>query len=396
MIAELRERFQAGWSEGLYATFLRDLERRAGTPIGFRLLESPVFLPRDLLDKMIRYGLELYAQLATNAEYRKASDESIPQRFRVPNEAEHPLFIQADFGLVAGPDGEPEPKLVEIQGFPSLYGFQAELAEQYAETFGLGSDGVNLAFLLGGHTRASFRDLLTRAILGGHSPENVVLLEIDPYGQKTLADFLATQRFLDIRIVNIMAVEKRGNKLFADGLPIKRIYNRVIADELVRKNLMPAFQFNDDLDVEWAGHPNWFYRLSKFSLPWFQHACVPRTWFLHELREFPGDLENYVLKPLYSFAGTGVVVGPHRETLDAIPGEERSNFILQERMNFIPTVHTPSGPTKVEVRIMYIRDGNEYSPINTVIRTGRGKMMGVDFNNNLDWVGASAGFYPVA
>jgi hypothetical protein len=98
------------------------------------------------------------------------------------------------------------------------------------------------------------------------------------------------------------------------------------------------------------------------------------------------------LKPLYSFAGIGVKIGPTVEELHAIPANERANYILQRRMNFAATIETPSGMTKAEIRIMYIHDGNELKPVTTIVRTGRGKMMGVDFNKNLDWVGASAGF----
>jgi hypothetical protein len=172
---------------------------------------------------------------------------------------------------------------------------------------------------------------------------------------------------------------------------VKRIYNRVIVDELVRKNVQAGFSFTDDLDVEWAGHPNWFFRLSKFSIPWLNHECVPQTRFLNEVRELPENLQDYVLKPLYSFAGLGVNIGPSKEELAAIPEEQRHEFILQRKMDFVPTLETPSGMTKVEVRIMYVWDGG-LRPVTTIIRTGRGKMMGVDFNKQLDWVGASAGF----
>ena len=153
------------------------------------------------------------------------------------------------------------------------------------------------------------------------------------------------------------------------------------------------FKFTDDLDVEWAGHPNWFFRLSKFSLPWFRHACVPRTFFLSDLVELPPNLDEYVLKPLYSFAGLGVQIGPSAEAIAAIPTTERSNYILQERMDFVASVDTPAGLTQIEIRIMYIWD-SELKPVTTIIRSGRGKMMGVHFNKNLDWVGGSAGFYP--
>ncbi len=309
--------------------------------------------------------------------------------------------MQADFGLVRGPDGELEPKLVEIQGFPSIYGFQALLAEEYARVYRLRETvDPNLTPFLGGLDRNGYRDLLARAILNGHAPEEVVLLEIQPYEQKTLPDFLVTRDMLGIKIVCLTEVRKQGRKLIVDGVPVKRIYNRVIVDELVRKNIRSNFEWTGDLDVEWAGHPNWFFRLSKFSLPWFRHVSVPETHFLSDIDRLPEDLQNYVLKPLYSFAGLGVKIGPAKAEIDAIPQGERQNFILQRKVDFVATIDTPAGMTKAEIRIMYVWDGGGLKPglrpMTTVIRTGRGKMMGVDFNKNLEWVGASAGFYPTA
>jgi hypothetical protein len=396
VIPELRKRFNEHWTPQLYEEFLQGIDASAGIHIQFRLSETPVFLPKPLLDKMVRYGQELYGQLAANPDYRKASDAAIPARFKVPNEPEHPLFIQTDFGLIREEDGALEPKLVEIQGFPSIYALQAAIAEEYQRIYHLNETvGAPLFHLLDNHTPKTFIDVLGQAILNGHAPEEVVLLEIDPYEQKTAGDFVVTQRLLGIKIASLTDIRKEGRKLYFKGVPLKRIYNRVIADELLRKNIQPAFQFTDDLDVEWAGHPNWFFRLSKFSLPYFHHPSVPPTWFLHDIPKLPDDLTNYVLKPLYSFAGLGVKIGPTKEEIEAIPQHERPNFILQEKLNFIPTIETPSGPTKVEVRIMYIHNGIEPKPVTTVIRTGRGKMMGVDFNRNLDWIGASAGFFPI-
>ena len=395
MIPELRQSFNERWSPEKYGTLLQNIAKRTGMSVPFRCSETPVFLPPALLDTTIRYGRELYDQLASNPEYRKASDAVIPEQFRVPNEPEHPLFVQADFGLVRDRDGNLQPKLVEIQGFPSIYALQFALGEAYRETYNLDAFGNSrLAHLLEGGTPESFAEMLGRAILAGHEPEDVVLLEIDPYTQKTLPDFLVTKRMLGLRIASLTDVKQQGRRLYLDGKPIRRIYNRVIAEELVAKKIEAPFDFRDDLDVEWAGHPNWFFRLSKFSLPWFKHPCVPKTWFLQDVREFPDDLSHYVLKPLFSFAGQGVVIGPTQSQIDAIPVPERSNYVLQEKMNFVPTIDTPAGPTKVEIRIMYIRDRGDMRPVTTVIRTGRGKMMGVDFNKNLDWVGASAGFYP--
>jgi len=390
VIPELRADFNRRWTAERYAEFLRRLDETAATHVEFRCSETPVFLPKPLLETMIRYGQELYAQLAANPAYDKAADATIPNEFRVPGGTEHPLFVQADFGLIREPAGGLAPRLVEIQGFPSIYAFQVMMARQYREVFGLAEA---LTPFLGGLDETGYFELLGKAILGEHSPEEVILLEIDPYRQKTSADFLLTRERLGIKIACIRDVKRQGSKLFFEGKPVKRIYNRVIVDELMRKNVQSGFDFRDEVDVEWAGHPNWFFLLSKFSLPWFKHECVPETRFLSEMDALPDNLADYVLKPLYSFAGLGVNIGPTKEDVAAIPAEKRGEFILQRKMDFVPTIETPSGMTKIEVRIMYIWDGTGLRPVTTVVRSGRGKMMGVDFNKNLDWVGATAGFH---
>jgi hypothetical protein len=239
-------------------------------------------------------------------------------------------------------------------------------------------------------------ELLRRAIVGAHDPENVILMEIDPSDQKTLPDFLVTDKMLGIRTVCITEIKKDGKRLFYEHngkrVPIARIYNRAIVDELERKQTKPPFDFRDDLEVEWAGHPNWYFRISKYSIPYLRHETVPRTWFLDQLQEVPDDVEKYVLKPLYSFAGLGVVIGPQKQDLDAIPTGKRSQYILQERLDFEPVIETPHGRTKAEVRIMYIWL-EEMLPVMTIVRMGRGLQMGVDHNRNLEWVGSSAGLY---
>ncbi len=389
MVPWLRESFNRRFTAEKYARFLAALDAAAGAHIDFRCLESPVFFPKPLLDKMAGYGRELVEQLQANPQYAAASDRTIPSKYLVPNEPGHPLFVQADFGLVRTAAGEYEPKLVEIQGFPSLYAFHPVLANQYKASYDL---DPTLNNFLGGLDGGGYTSLFRKAVLGEHRPEDVVLLEVDPFHQKTLPDFLLTQKLLGCRIADIRDVEKRGRKLYHEGKPIERIYNRVIVDELERRHVEFGFHFADELDVEWAGHPNWFFRLSKFSLPWFQHVSVPVTKFLGDVETLPENLDEWVLKPLFSFAGLGVKVGPSREEIEAIPENERGQYILQERMDFAAPIATPSGATKPEIRIMYIWDA-VLKPVTTIIRTGRGKMMGVDFNKDLDWVGASAGLF---
>ncbi len=379
MIPSHRQWFNRNYTPEKFARFLGLLEEQCGEPVPFRHSETPVFLPASLVERMARYGREMVEQLLANPQYQEDSRAAIPAEYRVPNEDPAPLFVQADFGL----DAQFQPKLVEIQGFPTLYAYQPTMAQAYREAYGID----RAADLM---PPDEYVSVLRRAIVGDADPENVVLLEIDPWHQKTRHDFLLTERLWGVRTVDIAEVRKEGNRLFYGDVPIHRIYNRAIADELVRKQVKLNFDFRDELDVEWAGHPNWFFRLSKFSLPYLDHPAVPHTEFLDRVGTVDHP-ERYVLKPLYSFAGSGVVVGPTAEQLAAVPVEQRGDFILQERVDFRPTIETPFGPTKMEVRIMYVCQ-DYLRPVNTIIRMGRGAQMGVDHNKALEWVGASAAF----
>jgi hypothetical protein len=390
LLPDLRRRFNDSFTPERYRTFVSDLERRCGTHIHFRVSETPCFFSRELMDRLASTGDELVHQLMTNPEYRRASDATIPAEFRAPHEGDHPLFVQVDFGLVRDGDGGVEPKLVELQAFASLYGFQRLFAEQYRNTWQLAAD---LDVFLGELDDATYDALLRRAIVGDHDPDQVILMEIDPEHQKTRPDFVETERRWGVRAADITALVPRGRQLLyrRDGrlVPIKRIYNRTIVDELLRREVRPPFDYREDLDVEWAGHPNWYFRISKFSLPWLKHPSVPRTWFLDEVTDMPAARENLVLKPLYSFAGTGIIFEPTDNDVAAIPLERRHEYVLQERVRFTPVIETPHGPTQVEIRIMYVWL-DRLTPVLPLIRMGRGKMMGVDHNKNLEWVGASA------
>jgi hypothetical protein len=393
MIPTFRQSFNANFRPEKYSQLLSVLAERCGVPIGFRVSETPCFLPPSLLETMAAYGKELIHQLVDSPDYHARSSESIPPEFNVPRESSHPTFIQVDFGLVRDSTGALQPKLVELQAFPSLYAYQPVLARSFIEVYELDK---NLRYLLSGLDPASYLALLRKAIVADQDPENVILMEIHPQHQKTLPDFLVTEKLLGIKTVCITKLKKEGNRLYWEDsghrIPVKRIYNRAIVDELERKGVKLAFDFRDDLDVEWAGHPNWYFRISKFSIPHLKHASVPKTWFLDKLETVPDDLENYALKPLYSFAGLGVIIAPRKQDVAAVPAQERSQYILQERLNFEPVIETPFGGTKVEVRMMYIW-ADELTPVLTILRMGRGLMMGVDHNRNMEWVGSSAGFY---
>jgi hypothetical protein len=403
MIPFLRQQFNENFTADKYRALLRRIDDVCGTHVQFRISETPCFFPKPLIDRLAADGDALIRQLVDNPAYRTKSNEAVPAEFTVPNEPANPMFVQVDFGLVRDGNGELQPKLVELQAFPSLYAYQGPLAQAYIDIYGLdAASGLRLPasgrlkYLLSGLESDSYRELLRRAIVGSHDPENVILMEIDPQQQKTLPDFLLTEKMLGVRIVNIRDIKKDGSGLYYEHggkrVLIRRIYNRTIVDELQRKAVRLNFDWRDDLDVEWAGHPNWYFRISKFSIPYLKHPSVPKTWFLDRLQEIPADLENYALKPLYSFAGLGVVIAPTKQDIGAIPEEKRADYILQERLHFEPVIETPFGGTKAEVRVMYIWL-EKLTPVLTIIRMGRGLMMGVDQNKNMEWVGASAGLY---
>ena len=392
MVPALREEFNRHFTPEKYGRFLESLDKACGTHVGFRVSETPCFVPKSLLDQMSQYGRELVSQLVHDPQYLRASDASVPPRYNVPNQSPRPMFVQVDFGLVRNASGELEPKLVELQAFPSLYGYQPLAAQQYIDAYELPR---SLGAYLSGYNHDSYWKLMRELIVTGHNPENVILLEIHPEEQKTLPDFLVTQRELGIAIVDVLSLVKRGKKLFyriqGREIEVRRIYNRCIVDELERKGVTLPFDLRDELDVEWAGHPNWYFRISKFSIPHLKHSSVPKTWFLDEVSKLPKDNENYLLKPLYSFAGIGIKFAPTQSDIDAIPADQRHNYILQERVHFEPVIKTPHGLTQMEIRMMYVwPEGGELTCVLPLVRMGRGMMMGVDHNRNLEWVGGSA------
>lgn len=403
MIQPFRKEFNTRqFSPERYASLLRRLDQRTRTAVEFRVAETPCFFRHELLDEMAETGRILTHQLIDNPAYMKLSDAAIPDRFRVPNDNPRPNFMTVDFGLVRGEDDRLHPKLVELQAFPSIFGYQDVLCEEYMQVYNLDR---SLDWRFGGISGESYWNLLRQTIVGQHDAENVVLTEVEPETQKTRPDFNVYEDRLGITTVDIAKLKKEGNRLFYERrgrwVPIERIYNRAIVDELERKQIRPAFDYRDELQVEWAGQPNWFFRISKFSLPYLNHESVPACVFLDEWfdgnREALSDNhEDLLLKPLYSFAGKGIQFAPTSAELNAIPKAERRNYLLQQRVHFEPVIDTPHGMTQAEVRVMYVwpEGAPEMTPLVSLVRLGRGLMMGVDHNRNQEWVGGSAALFP--
>ena len=397
MIPDLRARYNAAYTPELYAEYERRLAAECGFPIEFRLAESPVFLPPPLRDEMVRDAQELWAQLSMPDNLRR-SEAAVPAEWNVPGCDALPLFAQADFAVVRE-GGRLAPKLIELQAFPSLYGFQLfQSVIQRAMTPG----GEDLEWTLSHLDPEGYIREVGSAITGGIPLENVVLLDLDPARQKTAVDFACTEKLWGVRAVDALAVEKRGRELWYDRdgrrTRILRIYNRLIFDELAAKRISLPFDVREPLDVQWAGHPNWYFRWSKHALPSLHHPSVPEARFLSELDEVPRDLENWVLKPLFSFAGAGVKVDVKPEDLAAVPREHRPHTLLMRKVEYAPVIETtePGGhASKVEVRVMFIWKDGKPLPVTTLARLSQGKMMGVAFNKDRTWVGSAACLWPV-
>jgi hypothetical protein len=390
MDPELRARFNADFTSEKYAALLRCVNETEKWPADFRLSETPIFLTREFRNEVVTAAKEIVGKTRT-PEFARHAASAVPPGLEVPNETAHPAFLVVDFG-VCSVENRLVPRLIELQAFPSLYGFQLLVLGCMRKAFPVITRHWTSAF--GGMQDDDYVKLLRKTIVADSDPQNVILLEIDPAKQKTRIDFACTESILGISPVSVTDISKHGRQLFyrRDGreVPIERIYNRVIFDELLRRpELKLPFRFQDELDVVWVGHPNWYFRISKHSLPFLKSPYASATFFADE---FPADksIGDFVLKPLYSFAGLGVDMEPTREKLAAL--SKPREWILQEKVQYAEFVPTPDGPkSKAEIRMMFIWPDDETDPIlvNNLVRMSQGKMMGVDFNKDKTWVGSS-------
>jgi hypothetical protein len=394
MIKHVREKFNASFSEERYQDFLQDINQSTGHSVSFRVAESPLFVSKDFKNKLRKAADEIL-KLLSKEELKKSSEHSVPERFNVPNETERPLFIALDFAVTKDDKGELQPRLIELQGFPSLFGWQDFLPKKFKEYFKVPGN-FNNHFV----KQTEFERIFTEAVLGKEEPQHVILLEIDPLKQTTGIDFTLTEKLTGIRAVHIGELRREGRKLFynRDGkkTQVRRIYNRVIFDELIqRKDLFLSFNLTEEVDATWAGHPNWFFKISKCIMPYLKSEYVPLCRNVSELDIFPENPEDYVLKPLYSFSGSGVIFNLTKKDLDSIPRKARANFILQKKVNYEPVLQAPDGLVKAEIRLMFIWENGKPTPtlITNLVRLSRGEMIGVKYNKDKTWVGGSVCFF---
>lgn len=396
MVPSARAQYNKEFTLEKYQAYLAELDTVEAGAIEFRIAETPVFVSKKFTEQMIG-ACESIVDVILEPNFKTLTQRAIPANVNVPGENGHSHFIAFDFGICENEAGELEPQLIEMQGFPTLFAFQAFQPVAIKHHFNIPS---NFDSYLNGFDEESYIRCLKDVIVGDLDPSEVILLEIFPHKQKTRIDFYCTEAYLGIKPVDLMDLIKEGDQLFYlnDGMKtkIRRIYNRIIFDDLQQQSAEVQEKGKlllEKLDVDWVPHPNWFFRISKFTLPFIHHPFVPKTYFLNEIHQVPSDLENYVLKPLFSFAGQGVVIDLTQADIDNVKDPE--NWILQRKVKYADVIPTPDIPAKAEIRIFYFWKDGETRPVPTtnLARLSKGKMIGVRYNKDKEWVGGTLCFF---
>lgn len=396
MIPNYRKSFNENFTEAAYQALLKETVQKYNYTPKFKIAETPIFIPNALRQRLIEACNDIM-KVIDQPNFKALTEGAFfDENMRVPNEDEHSKFIQLDFGICLDGKDEPTPKLIELQGFPSLYCYQDLLGKLYKKHYKLPE---HLSIHPLGITSEEFIEKLCTEIVGDTDPKQVILLEIEPEKQATAIDFYCTADLLGIKVLCISKLIKRGKQLFyldENGKEIKvlKIYNRIIFDELDQRNdLKREFDFKDEVDVKWIGHPNWFFRISKYTMPLLKGDYVPKSYYLNQLETLPKDLENYVLKPLFSFAGAGVEIHVTREMIDNITN--KANYLLQEKVAYHPIIETLDVPAKCEIRMMLLHNSatNTTEIVSNLMRLSKGEMIGVKYNKDKTWVGGSVGLF---
>ncbi|MEY4049392.1 MAG: hypothetical protein RL262_226 [Bacteroidota bacterium] len=421
MIASIRQKFNAAFTEVSYQNYLAFLNTPFPGALDFSVAETPIFIDKAFTEKMLATG-DYVNQVIQSDRFNSITEPSLKNIPVFPNETALPKCIVMDFAIATNEQNELVPALIELQGFPSLFAYELLQDECIRKTYTIPEgyspylNGYNkekymlhLESILKADTLIDTKKNLntnnrnisdsTKDTLK-HSNKHIVLLEILPHQQKTRIDFYCTEKYFNIPIVCITEIFVEENHLFyeREGKKIKidRIYNRIVLDEL--KNQTEEIQDKgallwSNLDIEWVSHPHHFFRISKFLLPFLKHTYIPKAQFLDQLTTIPTALDKYILKPLFSFAGQGVIIDISADDISNI--KDPSAWILQEKVEYANCIETPTGPAKAELRLFYFWDESKQQYIATMnlARLSKGKMIGVDYNKNKQWVGGSLAYF---
>ncbi len=394
MVPSVREQFNAGFTSERYNKYLEELNSFHPGDIEFRVAETPIFVDKAFTLKIMD-ACESIVDVITRPDFKEMTEEAIPEEVRMPGENAYSDFIAFDFGICIDDEGNYTPQLIEMQGFPTLFAYQV-LHTQITKKHFPPPPGYDS--YLNGYNSETYIELLKKILLGKQDAENVILLEVYPDVQKTRIDFRSTKDYTGIETVCITQLKADGKNLYYERegkrMDVKRIYNRVIFDDL-DKQVLPegTIDLRAGWNVEWCPHPHWFYRISKYTLPFIDSPYVPKTYFLDKVNPVPSDLENYVLKPLFSFAGQGVIIDVTPE--DILKITDPHNWILQKKVHYAEAIKTPDVNAKAEIRVFYFWPEGAARPlgVQNLARLSKGKMIGVRYNADKEWVGGTLVFF---
>ena len=399
MIPAIRAAFNDQFTEAKYQQYLAILNAPFKDSIPFRIAETPVFIDRNFKSQLLEVG-EYICQFITAPTFPLKTTGAIPKELHIPNEAALPECIVIDFAMAEGQDGQIQPQLIELQGFPSLFAFELLQAQALEMAYDM---PIGFAPFLNGYNQQTYLEFFKSMVLGDQA-KHTILLEIKPYEQKTRLDLLLTEAWLNVPIVCLSEIYLKDKGLFyqKNGIEykIERIYNRVVYDELMQQApiFMQQFKlFEQAENIEWVNHPNHFFRISKFILPQLRHSFIPEAYLLadwkNNLIDTALNLAEYICKPLFSFGGQGVILNPTIDSINAINDPE--NWILQKKVTYAAVIETPSGPSKAEIRLFYFWDKQlgRYVATNNLTRISKGPMIGVSYNDTATWIGGSISYF---
>ena len=407
MIASIRQKFNADFTEQAHQNYLAALNKPFLGALDFSIAETPIFIDKDFTEKVLATG-DYVSQVIQSDRFNSITEPSLKNIPHFPNETALPQCIVMDFAIATNEQNELVPALIELQGFPSLFAYEILQDECIRKTYTI-PEGYSP--YLNGYTKEKYLAHLETILKGDtlidtdkhnatSSNKHTVLLEILPHQQKTRIDFYCTEKYFNIPIVCITEIFTEENHLFYERtgkkIKIDRIYNRIVLDELKKQTKEiqeKGALLQNNLEVEWVTHPNHFFRISKFLLPFLKHTYIPKTQFVDQLTETPTALDKYILKPLFSFAGQGVIIDISAGDIENI--EDPSAWILQEKVEYANCIETPTGPAKAELRLYYFWDEGKKEYIATInlARLSKGKMIGVNYNKNKKWVGGSLAYF---
>lgn len=396
MISKTRQQFNQGFKDEYYENLKREVVDTYGEGTAFRLSETPIFISKKVKEEIFDACESIIDQL-WQLDFEQIREQFVPKHIQSPSKIGKPHFLAIDFGLCEDGNGGITPQLIELQAFPTLFFYQPFLGQAFLNNYpAMPKEGFDYFF--SGLNQEQYTQEIRDVIIADENPENVILMELYPEKQKTRIDFWATKKALGIEVVCMTKITKQGRNLFfsKDGVKtqIKRIYNRVIFDEIERtKDLKTEFNLNDDVAVEWVTHPDWFFMISKCVMPKLKHANIPNSFYLND---FPSNIKlaDYVLKPLFSFAGLGIDLYPTKEKIARITDKE--NYILQEKVTYASAIKTKSEKnSKGEIRILYIWDekNKRLKPVTNLGRMSKGELINVSHNTEETWIGSSIGFF---